>query len=286
MRRIDPTRVAVPAILTDPNGLCARERKRAETHFGNAANAGKKFSFRVYGDPTVREALHLLFQGKCAYCDSVYAATQPLDVEHWRPKAQVEFEDGTSVPGYYWRASVWENLLPSCIDCNRQRGQVLADGTTGNHGKGNQFPLADESKRARNEAEIPNEDPLLLHPYYDDPDLALEVVDGGVMRARDHEGEPHRKGKASIRVYALNRSALVQERAAVRLLIVQRMYTVRVLAELIDRDEIAQNPDVSLIIEDLLSHEMGALAGFMDPARPFSHMARQMIVPFIRSLTQ
>src|SRR5262249_38061398 len=151
---------AIPAILTAPDGAAAHERQRAEAHFGDPANTGKAFKFSVYGDPSVREALHRLFRGKCAYCDNVYAATQPLDVEHWRPKARVDQEDGSSVTGYYWRASTWDNLLPSCIDCNRERTQLLEDGTTGKFGKGNQFPLEDELRRAKNEAEIANESPL------------------------------------------------------------------------------------------------------------------------------
>ena len=46
-------------------------------------------------------------------------------MEHYRPKARVSTEQGDK-PGYYWLAARWENLLPSCTDCNSPRKQVMA----------------------------------------------------------------------------------------------------------------------------------------------------------------
>ncbi|MEF9674035.1 hypothetical protein QNM99_25505 [Pseudomonas sp. PCH446] len=45
-----------------------------------------------------------------------------MDVEHYRPKGAVS--EDASHPGYWWVAMDWDNLLPSCIDCNRKRKQV------------------------------------------------------------------------------------------------------------------------------------------------------------------
>jgi hypothetical protein len=73
-----------------------------------------------------------LSQQKCAYCESVITASQPGDVEHYRPKGRIRDENGNIVttvrcapgsphPGYWWLAYRWDNLLPSCTDCNRLR---------------------------------------------------------------------------------------------------------------------------------------------------------------------
>ena len=59
----------------------------------------KKKVFNAYGNDAVKAALEKLFHGKCSYCESHYSATQPIDVEHYRPK-----NVGT---GYFWMAAVW-----------------------------------------------------------------------------------------------------------------------------------------------------------------------------------
>src|SRR5215468_8122036 len=77
--------------------------------------------------------LNRLFRNKCAYCEEKLSG-QPGDVEHFRPKGRVcdatfrqVFIDhprwGRNIahPGYYWLAYDWDNLLPSCADCNRFR---------------------------------------------------------------------------------------------------------------------------------------------------------------------
>lgn len=50
----------------------------------------------------------------------------PLDVEHFRPKSEIDEVDpatfrpvpgrAPTAPGYYWLAAAWSNLLPSCIE--------------------------------------------------------------------------------------------------------------------------------------------------------------------------
>ena len=51
--------------------------------------------------------------------------------------------------GYYWLAGDWENLLASCIDCNRTRKHfdyIKKEKIT--LGKGNWFPLEPSTPRA------------------------------------------------------------------------------------------------------------------------------------------
>lgn len=118
-----------PSVLTDEDGPGLRERAEAEAAYAEyleaiqdgAEDKGFKFSFSVYKHADVKERLEELFHGKCAYCESRYSSTRPMDVEHYRPKGRVAESEGH--PGYYWLAAEWTNLLPSCIDCNRRRNQ-------------------------------------------------------------------------------------------------------------------------------------------------------------------
>ncbi|NNE89931.1 MAG: endonuclease [Silicimonas sp.] len=165
------------------------ELQRAEAHFITEAS-DKSFEFSRYKGADVKRALDELFHGKCAYCESFYAKTQPVDVEHYRPKGAVEGEDDHR--GYWWLAMDWENLVPSCIDCNRKRKQRtpepdvngtmvelndqgdFARGKTFKTGKQSAFPLTSDSPRAKwdttgRDVDIAREERLLLDPTRDDP---------------------------------------------------------------------------------------------------------------------
>ena len=134
-----------------------REREQARDHFAAAGRGAGKFAFRAYKASDVVAAINTAFAGKCAYCESFYRATQPVDVEHFRPKSEVSFDVTTGALtrrrrkiGYYWLGSEWSNLLPSCVDCNRPRRQRTRAAGESSSGKGTLFPLVDgERARAR-----------------------------------------------------------------------------------------------------------------------------------------
>lgn len=322
MIRIDKSKILAPEVLASEKGLGKTETKKAADFYRELRErlaqaeeaagdkvAGKRkkkreksFEFSAYGELSVRQALEQLFNHKCAYCESRYAGTQPVDVEHWRPKGKVDPEEGEDNIdfnyGYYWLAANWDNLLPSCIDCNRKRThKIESDGMTRTVGKGNRFPLAPGCRRAASPGDEQGELPLLLNPYTDDPEQHLEFLDVGVVRPKldEQSRKPSAKGRASVETYALNRTALVQERREVLLLIQQRMYTILSLLKLLDeligtslakksaaeRKTLQQRRE---IVEDLLSHELETLSRFREPDRPFSLMARQVIDKFIKSL--
>lgn len=268
--------VPCPAILDGQDSKGARETRKALAHY-QARERRSPFRFECYRDREVKKTLELLFHGKCAYCENRYAASQPTDVEHWRPKAR-----------YYWLAADWDNLLPSCIDCNRPRTQIVApDGTERTVGKADRFPLAAGSSPARHPGEEEEEVPLLLHPCHpeDRPEEYLEfrMQDEGVVRARfDESGRPREKGLASIEVYALNRVALVQERRELLQLILRRIYTIGRLLDLLEDRETGRR--IQAIAEDLLHYELEGLARLRDAKQLFSQMARQVIDRFIESL--
>ncbi|ADL02219.1 HNH endonuclease [Brevundimonas subvibrioides] len=154
MRFVDRSKQTAPACLTEAKQAGQRELARARKKY-TSANPPSTFTFRAYKEDDVRHAMERLFHGKCAYCESRYDITAPVDIEHFRPKGEVEGEIHT---GYWWLAADWENLLPSCIDCNRRRYQhsptllasvtaVLDSSPTGfsrdyQTGKHSSFPLA------------------------------------------------------------------------------------------------------------------------------------------------
>lgn len=92
----------------------------------NDPSKTKSFTFKVYKRPEIKQLLQDMFHGKCAYCETFYSAAQPMDVEHYRPKGAASADD--SHDGYWWLAMKWDNLLPSCIGCNRKRKQIPPKG--------------------------------------------------------------------------------------------------------------------------------------------------------------
>lgn len=212
MIRVNRAGIPTPPDLIDPDSAGIRERDEAIAFYSNADNAAESFDYKAYKRDAVKEALNTLFRYKCAYCESNFGATQPVDIEHYRPKGAVIANGKQVKPGYYWLAAEWDNLLPSCIDCNRARNQEFVDGTSGKSGKANLFPVDNEARRARAPGEEASEGRLLLHPCRDFPDAHLEWLDEGVVRARMKAGGPSPKGVASIEVYGLQRIGLVNLR--------------------------------------------------------------------------
>lgn len=223
----------------------ARKLKKQNTHLGLLGKAEQqvavlnlklkaygKFSF--YKNDTLVSELQRNFFLKCAYCESSFVHVSPADIEHFRPKSAVKVDEKTGEekvqelkPGYYWLAADWDNLLLSCIDCNRRRNQddIDGEGETAS-GKATIFPLADEADRVRDHSTWGNildkvkreeKSRLLLNPCVDDPAKHLKFE----MRY-DDEGQVQGvfaialngslKGQKSINVYGLNRAGLVWAR--------------------------------------------------------------------------
>lgn len=139
-----------------------------------------------------------LFKGKCAYCEVLLTNNQPGDVEHFRPKGRVvddalkpvrvHYETLGEIdhPGYFWLAYDWDNLLPSCIDCNRYRKHDLPEGVVG-AGKADRFPVV--GKRASLPGEELDEQALLVNPSKVDPADHFVFGADGLIVARTPVGE-------------------------------------------------------------------------------------------------
>lgn len=101
--------------------------------------AGSPVVFAAYD--LVKPALAEMQHHKCCYCEKPEEQAKYRDVEHYRPKSL-----------YWWLAWTWENLLFSCVECNREY-------------KANQFPrVAGDRLLVAEEAPPGAEQPLLLDP--------------------------------------------------------------------------------------------------------------------------
>ena len=268
MRRVDRSAVPPPEVLTEPGSKGEKELVAARAAFAGGASS---FDFAAYGDTGVKLALEKLFHGKCAYCESYYFGQAPVDVEHYRPKGKVAEAPGH--PGYWWLAMAWENLLPSCIDCNRRRWQVLPalpesleelylapdiDDGIAKLGKQDLFPIAGV-RVAEEGADIVAEQALLLEPTIDDPAQHLryyfdDVEPLALMLPVLAAGVPSPRGLASIHVYGLNRLGLVQERTRV----LQRVNFLAGLSE--ELEDIAAQLRAGPAADEAMATRLDALA--------------------------
>ena len=265
-------RVKLP---TSPPELVAKgaiELGKARGHFGDQGNQGAPFTFAAYKLDPVKKALNEAFHFKCAYCESSIEGTQPLDVEHFRPKSGVLAGTQLVWGVYYWLAASWGNLLPSCTDCNRPRRQALPDGSELTLGKANQFPISSEAKRAAKEGQEKVEGRLLVHPCFDDPSKHFVFQSDGIISWKS------RKGRESIQVYALLRRGLVNRRKELELEVRTHTSIARGLARKLETD----GPDADL--EAMLAEELTALARFVDPTHDYSALARTLIDPVLEEL--
>ena len=235
MRAVSRGTEAAPSCLDtqDRNGLT--ELIRARAHQSNTDPKKGSFKFVAYKHEQVKRRLDALFHGKCAYCETFYSASAPVDIEHYRPKGAVS--EDPAHPGYWWLAMSWDNLLPSCIDCNRKRKQRVevistrvAELYLNSHantleikqsGKKDSFPIAATGQRILPEGSgFGVELPLLLDPTRDDPEEHLRFHINhanpiGLVLSGKQPGAESERGSTSIFVYGLNRLGLVQERTRV-----------------------------------------------------------------------
>lgn len=129
----------------------------APTPISEADITGKEY----YKKSDVKAQLACDQHNKCAYCERMLNGDFG-DVEHFRPKGGFQQSKGDLMghKGYYWLANVWENLLLSCSECNRSC-------------KKNLFPLADPLTRNTNNCDISQEEPLLINPTTDNPEVLI-----------------------------------------------------------------------------------------------------------------
>jgi len=295
MRHVDRSRVPTPRSLQGQPDSAGHKELTANSCRVQAFRARQQPSdppaleFSAYKAADVTDALNTLFGGKCAYCESRYSATQPVDREHWRPKGQARQRPEDAVDsrmGYWWLAARWDNLLASCIECNRMRWQMDVSGDRGRRGKADAFPVADVRMRARTPGGERRERPLLLNPCVDDPQATLCALDGdpAALGVRADAPDPER-GEVSIEIYGLNRSALVEERRRLATAIEGEIARVD---ELIGRlQDCRQTGDRGPRLDDVRKDIVGALGQLKVRLRddhPYLLVARSLIAPYMTQL--
>lgn len=247
------------------------ERARALEFFSDRERRERTFSFRAYKEDDVKAALAAMFGSKCAYCESDVRAVGPPDVEHYRPKAAIEIGGRRHRPGYYWLASDWENLLPSCYDCNRRRYQETTSGRRLS-GKGNAFPLKDESRRAAMPGDEAHEEPQLIDPCRDDPTAHLEFLPEGAIRAAEEgNGASSECGEVTIEVLGLDRLDLCSGRREHAIVVERAIKHFKRASKQLEQDP--ESPEAQLELEE----EMEELRRLIDPKSRYAGLARQMI---------
>ncbi|NZD63149.1 endonuclease [Rhizobium sp. WYCCWR 11290] len=314
MRRVDRSLVSAPAVLVGDKSRGGKELAKATVFFeaqaraeaaaattGAPAAAPKtrtkkenSFEFSAYSDEAVKYALDKLFFGKCAYCESRYANQAPVDVEHYRPKGRIA--GVANHPGYWLLAMVWDNLLPSCIDCNRRRWQDLPQfpeslaqllaapemqGVKASLGKQDLFPIAGA---ARATAAVPgiDEQPDLINPCVDDPaeHLVFHVDRGdplGLVLPAFKDDVPSRRGLTSIHVYGLNRLGLVQERTRIlrKLDFLSRLVDeIGKISETLLASRDQKNKTMGARLDLLLNQILDEIRAMAEPDQPYSSLVK------------
>lgn len=287
---VDRSKINKPSVLdkTDRNGQT--ETEKAIEFYSNPLNNGQTFSFKIYSEPEVKDALIRLFNGKCAYCESSFLHVYSGDIEHFRPKAEIEEATPNKKPGYYWLAANWDNLLLSCRNCNQKlKHLVYGSSLKKTMGKMNQFPLSDSTKYVRRHDHlngIRDEEPyrLLINPCIDKPEEYLEYGVEGIIKAKkDVDGKPNSKGSKSIEVYVLQRVPLVQAREKVLVDIQAQIQ--RVKEAVINYNDHLSDMDSTkkFYFEKILKRELERLKAFLNPKEQYVGMARQIISVFLDS---
>ena len=183
------------SLLRTPNGWAERARAAAEAvaqgeHPNDYAGVWRALKCR----------LAKLLHDKCWYCECSVSRSDNA-VDHFRPKGRVSDAQRTH-NGYRWLAFDQTNFRYACTYCNSKRKDVEGGKT---RGKGDRFPLMDESKRVYDAGPVDGEEPILLDPcvYNDWRLLGCQKENGNSCAASMDEME-RRRADDSIEIYHLN----------------------------------------------------------------------------------
>ena len=281
---IHVNRTQTPPELDGESSIGGRERARWREYY-DGIRKRRPGEFSAYSNDNVRLTLIRMFHRKCAYCDSL---TSIGDVEHWRPKNAIVAENRTKVAeGYWWLAADWQNLFYSCPSCN----QVRLREQEGNPrlisaGKGCQFPVADESHRARNPGEEAMEAPLLLNPCVDFPEHHLHVAitgwEMGMLQPKvDSDNNPDQKAVVSIKIYDLNATKYITQRKKMILYLAERQKDIEDILISMKADT---TPEHVSDCRAKLRRKLSELKPFLKQEQEHMLLIQQEFIPYLKSL--
>jgi len=166
-------------------------------------NRPVSLDFVKYWYPECREILWRHQNKKCCYCERIRELKRESDLEHFRPKGDVD-EDNNHI-GYWWLAYDFSNYLFSCKICNEDY-------------KKTKFPLLDSSTRIYNEiGDLTTETPVLIDPYIEDPEIFIgyywDDINGKHVKVVSMTTDIEKRGEMTAKIIGLNRASLMEERA-------------------------------------------------------------------------
>ncbi len=286
---VERSRVKVPDILIDETKKGMKETKK-NTEYADVGEF-EKMSFTAYREVDVKEALIELFNGKCAYCESRFLHVYSGDVEHFRPKGEIEEAFPSKKPGYYWLAADWTNLFLSCRNCNQKlKHQIFGTPQKVTMGKMNQFPLDNGFKHIQSHNNYQkfysdeDQQRLLINPCIENPEIFFQYESMGVIKPRVATGKEFIMAETSIAVYVLQRMPLVQMREKVQIEIKAQMQ--RVLEALTNLNDHMNSPGPAnkrVVLDKVLKRELVRLFMFTNDEEEYAGMARQIIADFIKT---
>ncbi|SLN70852.1 DNA replication and repair protein RecF [Roseovarius albus] len=211
MRFIDRSNLHPPEILFDKQAELSRidvQNFINLTEFKGGTRRAPRPDW-LDESPLFREQMAALFEGNCAYCESITSfSPQSGDglIGRHRPEALAQDEDGnTNLVAYAWLMYEWENLLWICPDCARRKGNLFF--VEGRRGEPS-MPI-DELREVEQE--------LMLDPCFHDPSEHLTFhLDGSVNWISP-------VGQATSNVLDLQRLSLVDSRRAAILNLLERL---------------------------------------------------------------
>lgn len=294
LRKLNRNSIPAPISLSGPSLSVKNETEDAEAYYADCIpwSAGHKaYSFKAYRSRNIKAALRQLAGGNCAYCESKIGGVGARQVEHYRPKGSVEGDPNHS--GYWWLALDWDNLLPTCRDCNQSLRQhiVTEDMTreeveelnskdpTHSFGKASQFDIRG-TRAVCATCNLDDEDPLLINPCQMDPASHLDWHLSSqlpVISPREQDDGPSVYGEYTIRTCALNRAELVLDRIPIR----RQMRAIR--TRVIDMLECWDGD--AAILEHLIA-EIENLQDFVHPEQTYTGMAAAFIDTFSHEIDQ
>lgn len=286
---VDRNRVKVPDILIDETKKGKKETKK-NIQFAIAGEF-EKMTYSAYSETDVKDALIQLFKGKCAYCESKFLHVYSGDVEHFRPKGEIEEATPNKKPGYYWLAAEWTNLLLSCRNCNQKlKHQIFGKVQKETMGKMNQFPLDKGFKHIQShknnlkKISAEEQNRLLINPCIEKPENYFKYESAGVIKPKVATGKDFQMAEKSIAVYVLQRMPLVQAREKVYIEITAQMQ--RVLEAVANLNDSISKPalkDKRVVFDKILKREMVRLKKFTNDEEEYAGMARQIVNEFINT---
>lgn len=189
----------------------------AQTHRDNMALAGQYTEEADSTYRSVKKELMEVYHRKCAYCEFPLLEAS-AEVEHYRPKREYQSQkkdaptnviDKVYHKGYFWLSLSWDNLLVSCKGCNARKGSKFE--ILGERLVWNSSSIDTQNIHYLTEQLNKQEQPLLIHPEYNDPDKHLKFnIDGQVNKQASDE-----LGKYTCDVCNLNREDLVSARRSI-----------------------------------------------------------------------